>query len=368
MTVKIGEKIKGLRKKAGVTQEKFAEYLSVSPQAVSKWEVEGCYPDLELLAPIASFFNITIDELMDFDTMKNKEKIDEIFKLAHEKSNKGLLAEELELIRNAVQEFPNSYELLAHLAHILRMIKTETDEEKQKNLRESIVINERILDDCIDDGIRDGVLQKLAFCYKDVGEKEKAVATARKLAYMYCSSDQVLTHIYEGEELYELLVNNVRAYIDLLTGTLTQLGWSKYQGDLNKRIKAYKKAVDIIELMWEDGDYGFYNGRLAEFYMDMAKSYIALEDVENTLDCLEKCVKYAVVYDTAVKMNHTSVIFEDTEYNPSSPTKNYNYNDCYMFLNTYGMNEKFASIKDNERYKAVVAELAKYAKKGELSK
>ena len=363
MTVKIGEKIKDLRKKADVTQEKFAEYLGVSPQAVSKWEVEGCYPDLELLAPMASFFNITIDELMGFDSVKNKEKIDEIFKLAHEKSNKGLLAEELELIRNAIQEFPNNYNLLAHLAHILRMIKTKTDEEKQKNLREAIAINERILDDCTDDEIRDGVLQKLAFCYKDVGEKEKAVAAARKLAYIYCSSDQVLAHIYEGEELYELLVNNVRAHIDLLTGTLMQIGRSKYQGDLNKKIKVYKKAVDIIELMWENGDYGFYNGRLAEFYIDMSKSYIALEDFENALGCLEKMAKYAIAYDTAEKMNHTSVIFEDTEYNPSSPTKNYDYNDCYKFLHTCGMNEKFISIKDNERYKAVIAQLEKYAKK-----
>jgi len=363
MTVKIGEKIKELRKKADVTQEKFAEYLGVSPQAVSKWEVEGCYPDLELLAPMASFFNITIDELMGYDSVKNKEKIDEIFKLAHEKSNKGLLAEELELIRNAVQEFPSSYELLAHLAHILRMIKTETDEEKQKNIRESIAINERLLTDCTNDEIRDGVLQKLAFCYRDIGEKEKAVATASKLAFMYCSSNQVLTHIYEGEELYELLVNNIQSYIDLLTGTLTHLGRSKYQDDINKKIKVYKKAVDIIELMWEEGDYGFYNCRLAEFYMDMAKSYIAFDDVENTLDCLEKMAKYAVAYDTAVKMNYTSVIFEDKEYNPSSPTKNYDYNDCYMFLNTYGMSDKFISIKNTERYKAVVAKLEKYAQK-----
>ena len=37
MTVKIGEKIKSLRKKADVTQEKFAEYLGVTSQAVFKF-------------------------------------------------------------------------------------------------------------------------------------------------------------------------------------------------------------------------------------------------------------------------------------------------------------------------------------------
>ena len=34
----IGERIKELRKKNGMTQEKLAEYLSISYQAISKWE------------------------------------------------------------------------------------------------------------------------------------------------------------------------------------------------------------------------------------------------------------------------------------------------------------------------------------------
>lgn len=73
MIIKIGEKIKELRKKADVNQERFAEYLGVTAQAVSKCEVEGCYPDIELLPSIANFFNISIDDLMCFDVMKNQE-------------------------------------------------------------------------------------------------------------------------------------------------------------------------------------------------------------------------------------------------------------------------------------------------------
>lgn len=51
-----------LRKERGVTQEELANVLSVSPQAVSKWE-NGGYPDGALLPQLADYFNVTIDYL-----------------------------------------------------------------------------------------------------------------------------------------------------------------------------------------------------------------------------------------------------------------------------------------------------------------
>lgn len=44
--LKIGEKIKELRKAQDVTQEKLADYLNISYQAVSKWENGLALPDL----------------------------------------------------------------------------------------------------------------------------------------------------------------------------------------------------------------------------------------------------------------------------------------------------------------------------------
>ena len=44
----IGERIKALRKKNGLTQEKLAENLGVSYQAVSKWECNVSIPDINI--------------------------------------------------------------------------------------------------------------------------------------------------------------------------------------------------------------------------------------------------------------------------------------------------------------------------------
>ena len=66
MNIKIGEKIKQLRLRDGRKQEDLANALGVSPQAVSRWEANGGYPDMELIPAIANYFNISIDELFGF--------------------------------------------------------------------------------------------------------------------------------------------------------------------------------------------------------------------------------------------------------------------------------------------------------------
>ncbi|MDO4166154.1 MAG: helix-turn-helix transcriptional regulator [Eubacteriales bacterium] len=62
----IGKKIRDLRKQNHVTQEQLAEVLSVSYQAVSKWENDRSTPDIDLLPIIAKYFGITMDELFDY--------------------------------------------------------------------------------------------------------------------------------------------------------------------------------------------------------------------------------------------------------------------------------------------------------------
>ena len=59
----IGEKIKSLRQKNNVTQEKLAEYLNISYQSVSKWETESAVPDLDKLIKMCDLFDVTLDTL-----------------------------------------------------------------------------------------------------------------------------------------------------------------------------------------------------------------------------------------------------------------------------------------------------------------
>ena len=62
--IRIGECILNYRREHGLTQGEFGELLGVSPQAVSKWEREFCYPDIFLLPDISNLIGVSIDEMM----------------------------------------------------------------------------------------------------------------------------------------------------------------------------------------------------------------------------------------------------------------------------------------------------------------
>ena len=59
-----GEKLKKLRTDKNFTQDELAEKLYVTRTAISKWESDRGYPNIDSLKQIAKFFSITIDELL----------------------------------------------------------------------------------------------------------------------------------------------------------------------------------------------------------------------------------------------------------------------------------------------------------------
>ena len=60
----VGERIQDLRKKKGFSQEKLAEYLNMSRQAVAKWEQNVCEPNLDCLARMSDLFGVDLDYLI----------------------------------------------------------------------------------------------------------------------------------------------------------------------------------------------------------------------------------------------------------------------------------------------------------------
>ena len=67
--MEFSEKLQKLRKSKGLTQEQLAQQLFVSRTAISKWESDRGYPNIDSLKAISKFFNVSIDELLSSDEL-----------------------------------------------------------------------------------------------------------------------------------------------------------------------------------------------------------------------------------------------------------------------------------------------------------
>lgn len=61
----LGEKLKDIRKRFGLSQEQLAEIMNVSRQAITKWEGNSGIPDIVNLQELSKVFGVTIDYLLD---------------------------------------------------------------------------------------------------------------------------------------------------------------------------------------------------------------------------------------------------------------------------------------------------------------
>ena len=78
MKIRLSENLKELRASRGITQSELAESLSVTPQTISRWENGQSYPDIEQLPVLASYFDITMDELMGTSDLMYKKFLEEM--------------------------------------------------------------------------------------------------------------------------------------------------------------------------------------------------------------------------------------------------------------------------------------------------
>lgn len=199
MDLLIGENIKRLRRERDLTQEEMAAHLGISFQSISKWERGDGYPDITMLPTLSNYFNISVDELIGISEIEKSKKYDEINDLWADNNKKGLHHENVILMRRSLKAFPNNALLLVQLSTSLEKLEG-TEEEKAKNLKESIAAQEQILRYGADSEVRSATLFNICFAYLKNGEYGKALEQAKNLPNLYKSRENALLYLLEGEE------------------------------------------------------------------------------------------------------------------------------------------------------------------------
>lgn len=348
--MEFGEKIKKLRRDREMTQEQLADYLSISSQAVSRWETNSAMPDISLLPALCNLFHVTADSLLGIDVGKIKEAVEKIRENAKSYSARDYFMKAEEILRQGLKEYPDSYELMVSLMHVLF---SQFWGEEQKAVRgkyrdEAIRLGEAILAGCMEEESRHAAVQILVYAYKDAGKKEKAMELAWKMPVMAVCREMLLTNVHDGTKKYEAkqqeffqIVQNLMVLIDTMNCPL-DTGEDAYTKAEEAQLR--EKEITLLSLLFEDGDYGFFHSNLYQACERLARYYGKTGETEKCLARLSLAAEHAIgfnSFDMEEKKRHTSLLVRDSEYG------------CFSISSTETLVGQLLSQMENAAFDAV---------------
>lgn len=109
----------GKRKEKRITQEELADYIGVSKASVSKWETGQSYPDVTFLPQLAAYFNISVDELLDYQPQMTKEDIQKRYLQLSAAFSQKPFDEVLDECRSIVKKYYACFPLLLQMGILI---------------------------------------------------------------------------------------------------------------------------------------------------------------------------------------------------------------------------------------------------------
>ena len=306
-----GKIIKRLRVENNMTQENLAEILSISPQAISRWETNMAMPDISLIAPLCNLFNVTSDELLEIDAAHRKSAVIEISNASDKYSQRGYLEEARRILEDGLKKYPGNCELEYKLMTIAYWQRINSD--GRKYIEETIRLGEEILSKSTDDYHRHGAIQTLCYAYKDVGRIEEAEKMANSMPFIACSQEMLKSTVYSGSKAYTAEQHKAFNLLRFLSNSLISLQTTMDNGESSYTDEEYatllKKRISLFDLFFENGDFGFFHTHLCDTHKELAVYYAKTGDERNELLHIESAAEHAIKFITSVSEERTSLVF-----------------------------------------------------------
>ena len=335
MEIRFAERIKELRRGRGNTQEELAEHLGISIQAVSKWERGDGMPDITLLPHIASYYDTTIDFLLGCDSIRKQEDIAVFMEKAQVLINKGKRKERLELCRAYQKKYPNDESVLYELMYDLFSVSWRDNSE------EIISIAEKLLHSSNTER-HFGAVQLLAFTHAKLGNYDTAVKYARSIP----TNRDILRNVLKGEELVE----HCRWYFWQMCDKMYQMEnclANCREADIgaNERYVMTRSVYDVFNIVFSDGDFGFWEERLARLSYDMAKSSAEIGEKDRAFSELEEMCKHVEKFKNFKSIDHTSPLVKGLHYDITEAGRSSEESLASIILHDLNNNKRFKCLE-----------------------
>jgi transcriptional regulator with XRE-family HTH domain len=293
--INIARAIVSKRKEKGVTQNELANYIGVSKASVSKWETEQSYPDITFLPQLATYFNISIDELMGYEPQMTKKDIRNLYlKISKDFAEKPF-DEVITHCREIIKKYFSCYPLLYQIG-VLFINNSSLANDKDKNI--DIITEAKELFEKIRKESDDVELAKQSICMEAVslislGKPKEVIDLLGESNSFVMSTEILLASAYQmtGKideakrtlqiEIYQYfltLFQLLQFYLSLCTDD------EKLFDEISKRAWSIADVFHLEEL---------HPSILLPFYLIAAQGNLVNGNTDKAIKCLESYTRIA---------------------------------------------------------------------------
>lgn len=323
MQIYLGDNIKRLRRERNLTQEALAEFLGVTFQSISKWERGESYPDITLLPAIASFFSVSLDELMGVDKSQDEEDIKRLLKEHDNLTDEKLI---FKAIQNLREKYPTDFRV--QLRWMSYLIFYDGWDKLEENTREIMSIYNNIQNNCTKDSLRICAKRYYIYFMGNLACKENPTVTfedyepvIREMPLMrdgrenYCYFYSLHNHPDADKIIMEAIEESMFLFYCSISDYYFT---SKFSRDY--QIDIIEKTKDFFNYIYNDGNYSrMWRSVMSCCYGMLGWVYFEKGDEEKALQNLRESAELAVKFDSLDRITTLhSTLFEGKTFDKQS--------------------------------------------------
>lgn len=356
MNIYFSENLKKLRIQRKLTQEKLADFFGVTFQTISKWERGESYPDITLLPKIATFFNISIDDLLGVNQAKNEETISNFiyeYDNYYNDSDKKHTS-----ILEMIEKYPNDFRIqLRYLGDL--MFKNNGIDYKE-NLKKIQTIYNNIQENCTVDTIRICSKRYMAAYYNTLSHYSDSGITfadaekiIREMPYMRDGQEFLFSYLYphDSEDWVEYIQEAIEEEISLLYHGLCHYCLFPNSYDFSKEfvLDITEKVIAFLNYIYDDKNYGRMWRSIVYDYGHLGHMYFEIGNTEKAIQNLKISAELAKKFDNMprVTVMH-SKLFDGRKFDKETLGSTYVASSRMKTLMTekYPLSDEFKKSED----------------------
>lgn len=351
------------RKLKGITQEDLANYIGVSKASVSKWETAQSYPDITFLPQLATYFNISIDDLMGYEPQMTKEGIRNLYlnlsNEFYEKPFEDIFTHCQEIIKKYFSCYPLLYQMGVLL---LNNSNLANDEKRMKEIiMEAKELFKKIKKESEDLELKKHSIHMEAVSLISLGKPNEAIDLLGESNSLVMSAEILLASAYQmtgkTDEAKKTLQIEIYQY-SLTLFQILQSYLSLYFNDEKQFDEIFERILSIADVFNLEE---LHPTILLPFYLTAAQGNLQNGNTDKAITCLKNYTKIATgdIYPLKLKgdnfFNLINVWFENFNIGTSLPRNEKLVKQS--MLDAIVNNPSFAALKDESCFKDIIRKL-----------